>query len=601
MSLISKIKGKKKITIGIVCLLILSIVAGFGYYQVQKGKKSDIKVVTKETEVKSGNLTVGITESGNVAIDTLTQSYSLSRTSVSTTSTSSSGSTSSATTTESGSSDSTKSADNASLEQSSSTKNSASSTQSTADSSTQSTGDSSSQSTADSSTQSTAYSSTQNSSASSEEELVVKKVCVSTGQNVKKGDTLLTLTKSSVESAKKSYQENYDAARVAYNEAKTTRDAAKVSAEYEYKQRIATGKSALATYKATVASLEANVSSTKAAYQKAQNGIKTLPTQIASLKKKIAKAKSASGAMESVKNTTQQSSSNTTTGTNTTSSTQSSSTITQLTQELTQLQTQLSEYRSNLTSLKSQYISAKKALKTGKITAKQTYEESRIEAKNAKALYTVALSSVNDDVDTAKETYDQTKEELEAFNAFTKNNEVTAKYTGKLTSVGYSKGDSLNSSTAIAAYVDTDGVNITVSVAQDDVSNIKVGDNVNIYLSAYEDELFEGTVTSISSTSTGDTTVSYPVVVTLSGDVSKVYDGMSSEVTFVSKEVKDVTYVSNKAITTEGTKSYVTLKKADGTTKKTKVVTGFSDGHNVEIKSGLKKGDTVLIESQVSQ
>ena len=593
MSLISKIKGKKKITIGIVCLLILSIVAGFGYYQVQKGKKSDTKVVTKETEVKSGNLTVGITESGNVAIDTLTQSYSLSRTSVSLTSTSSSGSTSSATTTKSGSSDSTKSADNASLEQSSSTKNSASSTQSTADSSTQST--------ADSSTQSTADSSTQNSSASSEEELVVKKVCVSTGQSVKKGDTLLTLTKSSVESAKKSYQENYDAARIAYNEAKTTRDAAKVSAEYEYKQRIATGKSALATYKATVASLEANVSSTKAAYQKAQNGIKTLPTQIASLKKKIAKAKSASGVMDSVNNTTQQSSSNTTTGTNTTSSTQSSSTITQLTQELTQLQTQLSEYRSNLNSLKSQYTSAKKALKTGKITAKQTYEESRIEAKNAKALYTVALSSVNDDVDAAKETYDQTKEELEAFNAFTKNNEVTAKYTGKLTSVGYSKGDSLNSSTAIAAYVDTDGVNITVSVAQDDVSNIKVGDNVNIYLSAYEDELFEGTVTSISSTSTGDTTVSYPVVVTLSGDVSKVYDGMSSEVTFVSKEVKDVTYVSNKAITTEGTKSYVTLKKADGTTKKTKVVTGFSDGHNVEIKSGLKKGDTVLIESQVSQ
>lgn len=593
MSLISKIKGKKKITIGIVCLLILSIVAGFGYYQVQKGKKSDTKVVTKETEVKSGNLTVGITESGNVAIDTLTQSYSLSRTSVSSTSTSSSGSTSSATTTKSGSSDSTKSADNASLEQSSSTKNSASSIQSTADSSTQST--------ADSSTQSTAYSSTQNSSASSEEELVVKKVCVSIGQNVKKGDTLLTLTKSSVESAKKSYQENYDAARIAYNEAKTTRDAAKVSAEYEYKQRIATGKSALATYKATVASLEANVSSTKAAYQKAQNGIKTLPTQIASLKKKIAKAKSASGAMDSVNNTTQQSSSNTTTGTNTTSSTQSSSTITQLTQELTRLQTQLSEYRSNLNSLKSQYTSAKKALKTGKITAKQTYEESRIEAKNAKALYTVALSSVNDDVDVAKETYDQTKEELEAFNAFTKNNEVTAKYTGKLTSVGYSKGDSLNSSTAIAAYVDTDGVNITVSVAQDDVSNIKVGDNVNIYLSAYEDELFEGTVTSISSSSTGDTTVSYPVVVTLSGDVSKVYDGMSSEVTFVSKEVKDVTYVSNKAITTEGTKSYVMLKKADGTTKKTKVVTGFSDGHNVEIKSGLKKGDTVLIESQVSQ
>ena len=112
MSLISKIKGKKKLGIAIVCLLVLAIMVSFGYYQVQKGKKSDTKVVTKETEVKSGNLTVGITESGNVAVDTLTQSYSLSRTSVSSTSTSSSNSTSSVTTTKSGSSDSTKSADN---------------------------------------------------------------------------------------------------------------------------------------------------------------------------------------------------------------------------------------------------------------------------------------------------------------------------------------------------------------------------------------------------------------------------------------------------------------------------------------------------------
>ena len=36
---------------------------------------------------------------------------------------------------------------------------------------------------------------------------------------------------------------------------------------------------------------------------------------------------------------------------------------------------------------------------------------------------------------------------------------------------------------------------------------------------------------------------------------------MSAEVTFVTKEIKDVLYISNKAVTTEGTKSYVTKKK----------------------------------------
>jgi len=76
---------------------------------------------------------------------------------------------------------------------------------------------------------------------------------------------------------------------------------------------------------------------------------------------------------------------------------------------------------------------------------------------------------------------------------------------------------------------------------------------------------------------------------------------MSADVTFVTKEVKDVLYISNKAVETEGTKSYVTKKNSDASTTKTQVKTGFSDGHNVQIESGLSEGDTVLIESRVSE
>ena len=59
-----------------------------------------------------------------------------------------------------------------------------------------------------------------------------------------------------------------------------------------------------------------------------------------------------------------------------------------------------------------------------------------------------------------------------------------------------------------------EAVTISVSVAQDDISEVEVGDTVNINLTAYEDETFHGKVTSISSTTSSDTsTVSYPVVV----------------------------------------------------------------------------------------
>ena len=41
------------------------------------------------------------------------------------------------------------------------------------------------------------------------------------------------------------------------------------------------------------------------------------------------------------------------------------------------------------------------------------------------------------------------------------------------------------------------------------------------------------------------------------------------------------------------------VKDAEGRIQKIEVVTGFSDGNNVEIKKGLSQGDVVLIESKV--
>ena len=66
------------------------------------------------------------------------------------------------------------------------------------------------------------------------------------------------------------------------------------------------------------------------------------------------------------------------------------------------------------------------------------------------------------------------------------------------------------------------------------------------------------------------------------------------------KEMEEVMYVSNRAITRSGTKSYVKVKDDKGNVKTQEVVTGFSDGVNVEIVEGLGVGDVVLIESKVA-
>lgn len=597
-------KRIKKIMLSIILVVCITVIVFFNV----TNKKDDTKTatVTKENTAKKGNLTVGITESGTMEIGSITQSYELDTSSIGSSS-SSSGSSSS-----------------------SSSNSAKSDTQGMQDMG-GAMGMAGGQAGSDSSTSKTTFSSSGSESVS-DSDLVIKKVCITSGQNVKRGDTVLKLTSKSVSNVRKLYKEAVSSAELSLKEAKVDRDSNKLTAEYEYKERIAAGKSAKTTYNATLQSLQSAVVTAQNNYDTAVSGIKTLPSKIKKLQKKIKKAGGSTTVYSSstVNNTTDKkmgtdsatsngmdgmgndnkntgvggtsgAGGNAGTTTSSESSQGSSSTITIMQQQLASYKQQLSEYKSNLKNLKSQLKAAKKARKTGKVSAKKTYDAAMLQYSNAKTLYNVAMDGIDDDVKEAQETLKEAKKALKTFEKYAGKGIIKADCSGTVTSVGYEDGETLSTDTDIATYMNSDAVTTSVSVAQDDISEIEVGDTVNISLSAYEDKTFHGKVTSISTTSSGTSTVSYPVVVTMTGDVSSIYAGMSADVTFVTKEVKDVLYISNKAVETEGTKSYVTKKNSDGSTTKTQVKTGFSDGHNVQIESGLSEGDTVLIESRVSE
>lgn len=596
---------KKKIKKAIISIILIGCITVIVVFNVNN-KKDDTKTatVTKENTAKKGNLTVGITESGTMEIGSITQSYELDTSSAGTSSSSSSSGTSSS---GSSSSDSSNKSDAQGMQNMGGAMGMAGG-QSGSDSS--------------SSTTKTTSSSSGNESVS-DSDLVIKKVCITSGQNVKKGDTILKLTTKSVSNVRKLYKAAVSSAKLTLKEAKVDRDSDKLTAEYEYKERIAAGKSAKTTYKATLQSLDSAVVTAQNNYNTAVSGIKTLPSKIKNLKKKIKKAGGSTTVYKSTstnQNTGSNAGNNTgnmngtgmgddknggTSGTGTTAgstgSQSSSNTVTIMQQQLASYRQQLSEYKSNLKNLKSQLKSAKKARKTGKISAKKTYDAAMLQYSNAKTLYNVAMDGIDDDVKDAQETLKDAQKALKTFEKYAGTGVIKAECSGTVTSVGYEDGETLSTDTDIATYMNSDAVTTSVSVAQDDISEIEVGDTVNISLSAYEGKTFHGKVTSISTTSSGTSTVSYPVVVTMTGDVSSIYAGMSADVTFVTKEVKDVLYISNKAVETEGTKSYVTKKNSDASTTKTQVKTGFSDGHNVQIESGLSEGDTVLIESRVSE
>ena len=203
---------------------------------------------------------------------------------------------------------------------------------------------------------------------------------------------------------------------------------------------------------------------------------------------------------------------------------------------------------------------------------------------------------------TAQEDYDDAVEKLNEFDAVLGEQTVNSEYNGVVTEISLAEGDSVDTGSTLIVLSDYDEVTVTVSLEEADLENIRENDTVNVSIDAWPDEDFSGTVEEIGDaqydSSTG-TTYS-DVTVKLSGDTAKLYDGMTAELTFVTKETETVTYVSNRAVYRENGKSYVRVYDENGDVASLEVVTGFSDGSNVEVIEGLEEGDTVLIESGVS-
>ena len=229
----------------------------------------------------------------------------------------------------------------------------------------------------------------------------------------------------------------------------------------------------------------------------------------------------------------------------------------------------LADEQENYDKLYNKLKAAKSAYTTKSVEAEKKYKEAMLSYENADSQYSADVTGVDVSVDTAQDTLTDAKEALSEFEIFVGDGTIYSDYDGTIMSVGYEAGDDLSAGTSIVTFADTDAVTMTVSVSEEDISEIAIGDEVMIELNAYEDQTFSGEVESIdTSVSSGSSTVSYNVTVKINGDVDGIYTDMTGNVTFIEKQVADVVYVSNKAIINEGTASYVKVKDSDGTIEK---------------------------------
>lgn len=544
----------KKIWIGAGCsIAILGIAATTGVLIWKNGQTSE--VTYRETTVEYGDLTVGITEDSTVNIGTVSQTFDLDISALVSSDSSSSSSTS----------------QNDSM------------------------GGMGMQ----------MFSFGGDTYTSQSQEMVIDSVHITVGQEIQEGDVLYTLTEDSVEEIRTQLEEDVEDTLADYQALTVEQQQSYLTAKQGYDTYVTNGSLAELTYNKELQDLQDKVDEAADTLEEKQNQVNENLEKLVELQEELTSAKKDLKDAEAAVSENHDNRYNDpyyyTVYLNTRDMAQTivdeiEDDIESLTDENETLLTEIGEATRS-------WNEACRNLESEKLTAQQTLETDQYYASVSSEWYSIQTTSLDNEKQSAYASYESAVKKLDEFNSYIVGNDVIAEYSGVVTEVPLEEGDGVTRNTSLVTLYDASDVTMEITVSEDDYKAIDQDGEVNITYTAYPDVVYNGVISEVSDatydSSSGE--VYYTITVTVQGDVSGLYEGMTGDVTCVTKETKEVTYVSNRAIFRDGTRSYVKVRDENGNIVEKDVTTGFSDGVNVEITEGLSQGDTVLIESKVSE
>lgn len=214
------------------------------------------------------------------------------------------------------------------------------------------------------------------------------------------------------------------------------------------------------------------------------------------------------------------------------------------------------------------------AFKTGGVT-KQQLDNSRLQLKNARAA-------------------------VEAQGIRVRDTNVKATISGIINKRHVEPGSVVGPGTPMFDIVNVSKLKLKVTVTENEVVNLKVGQTLKVLASVFPDKEFVGKISFIAPKA--DESLNFPLEIEVSNN-SGLKAGMYGTAVFSTKDDvnagKNMLIVSSDAFV-NGISSGQVFVVENNTVKLTKVVIGKTIGANVEVISGLKEGTEIVISGQIN-
>lgn len=179
---------------------------------------------------------------------------------------------------------------------------------------------------------------------------------------------------------------------------------------------------------------------------------------------------------------------------------------------------------------------------------------------------------------------------------------ITADFDGRVNALKVEEGDKVSggdettAGTSLIQVADFDHMKVSIRVDEYDIADVSLGQRCTVTATATE-KTFESTIEEIDYISSSTGNVAYYTATAYVEVDEGVYPGMQVTISIPQEEAKDVVILKMDALSFDETNSaFVYMYDEAGVLAEVPVEVGVSNGNYVEIKSGLRSGDTVYAQ-----
>ncbi len=264
-----------------------------------------------------------------------------------------------------------------------------------------------------------------------------------------------------------------------------------------------------------------------------------------------------------------------------------------------QLNSQLNQTESSLKIAKIQFDDAEKNLNdmtelynNNSISAQQL-EDAKVRFNQAKISYNSAQKAYdllvnNSEKSSIAAQIDIAKDSL-------KDLEVKSPISGIVTQRNVEVGELAISNPAFKI-ANIDSVILKINIPETLINRITLNQVVNITISSMETKTFTGKINEISPVAdTG--TLTFPVKILIENKDGFLKPGMYCQAEIIGEKSNDTIIIPRNSILLDGEQRYVYIFE-DGIAKRSNLVTGVDNGIEIEIKDGLKEGQSLIVKGQ---